>query len=39
MPLNKESHQENKTYKVLWDFEIETDDPIPGKRPQLGWIP
>ena len=28
-----ESAQENETYKILWDFEISTDPPIPVRRP------
>ena len=34
----EESVQENKTYKILGDFLIETDPQIPGRRPDLPLI-
>ena len=33
-----ESVLENKTHKILWDFEIQTDHQIPPKRPVLVLI-
>ena len=30
---NSESVLENKTQKILWDFEIQTDHQIPTRRP------
>ena len=30
-----ESVLENETYKILWDFEIQTDHLIPARRPDL----
>ena len=30
-----ESVLENKTHKILWDFEIQTDHQIPARRPDL----
>ena len=35
---NKESVLENGTYKILWDFEIQTDHQSPARRPDLGII-
>ena len=32
---NPDSVLENETYKVLWDFEIQTDHLIPASRPDL----
>ena len=32
---NPESALENKTYKLLWDFEIQTDHFILARRPDL----
>ena len=29
-----ESFQENKTHKILWDYEIQTDHLISDKRPE-----
>ena len=26
---------ENETYKILWDFDTQTDQPIPARRPDL----
>ena len=33
-----ESVQENTTHKILWDFERQTDDPIPARRSNQLWI-
>ena len=33
--LNPESVLENKTNKILWDFEIQTDHLISASRPDL----
>ena len=30
-----ETFLENKTHQILWDFEIQTDHPIPARRPDL----
>ena len=30
-----ESAQENETYKILWDFEIQTDHLISARRPDI----
>ena len=30
-----ESVVENKTHKILWNFEIQTDHQIPARRPDL----
>ena len=32
---NPESVLENDTHKILWDFEIQTDNLISAKRPDL----
>ena len=32
---NQESVLENETYKLLWDFEIQTDHLITARRPEL----
>ena len=32
---NPESVQKNETYKFIWDFEIQTDYLISGRRPDL----
>ena len=32
---NQESVMRNKTQKILWDFEIQTDNLIPARRPYL----
>ena len=29
---------ENETHKILWDFEIQLDDPIPTRRRDLALI-
>ena len=34
MQKTKSAH-ESKTNKILWDFEIQTDHPIPARRPDL----
>ena len=34
----KESSLENETHKVLWDFEIQRDNLIPARRPDLLMI-
>ena len=37
--MNKpESVLENETHKILWDFEITTDHPIPARTPDLVLI-
>ena len=37
--MNKlKSVRENKTYKILWNFEIEMDYPIPARRLDLVLI-
>ena len=33
--LKPESVLENETHKILWDFEMQTDNPIPARRPDL----
>ena len=34
--MNKlESIQENEIHKILWDFDIQTDQLIPARRPDL----
>ena len=33
-----ESVRENETHKILWDFEIQTDHPIPSRRQDLVLI-
>ena len=35
---NPASVQKNATYKILWDFNIQTDYLIPARRPDLGII-
>ena len=35
---NPDSVLENETHKILWDFEIQTDHPIPVGRPSLVLI-
>ena len=33
MTTKRESVQENKTHKILWDFKIQTEYLIPARRP------
>ena len=33
--LKSESLQGNETHKILWDLEIQTDNLIPTRRPNL----
>ena len=33
-----ESVLENKIYKILWDFEIQTDHQIPARKPVITKI-
>ena len=35
MSSGSESVLENETHKVLWDFKMQTDHPIPARRPDL----
>ena len=35
---NPESALENETHKILWEFEIQTDYPIPARRPDIEMI-
>ena len=35
---NPESVQENETYKILWNFEIQTDHLIFARRPHLAIV-
>ena len=36
--LSKKKKKENETLKILWDFEIKTDHPVPARRPDLALI-